>query len=86
MTTRRERPRVRSSRSSASSLSGWTGEKLFDFGTPFVEPLGVGVPRIGPMVKETLAHIGPSPQQAAILELGIVLVQDAVLSHAANGL
>lgn len=46
------------------------------------ETFGARVARIGPMAEKTRAHVGSFPEQAAVFELGVLLVQDAVLGHA----
>ena len=64
---------------------GPADEEFFDFGPPFFEAFSMRVARISPVAEKAVAHLGPLPKQAAVLELGVILIKDAVFGHAANG-
>src|SRR3954471_10195783 len=59
----------------------WTLKDALDFWSPLLEPFGMGVPRIGPVAQQAFAEIRVLPEHPAILEPGILLIQNAGAAH-----
>ena len=52
-----------------------------DFLLVFCKTLGVGVTRVAPVPKESLAEFRHAPEEPAIFQLGVFLKMDSVYEH-----